>query len=481
MRLHREGLIYRGQRLVNWDPQLRTAISDLEVVAEEEQGQLWHCRYPLVDGDGAVVVATTRPETLLGDTAVAVHPEDERYRALVGHCVRLPLAGRELPVIADQQVDPEFGTGCMKITPAHDFNDYEIGLRHQLPMIDIFAEDASLNDNAPAAYRGLDRYEARRRVVAALEAEGLLEKVEPHRLKVPRGDRSGVVLEPRLTDQWFVRAGPLAEEALRAVEDGRVRFVPDNWKNSYFAWLRDIKDWCISRQLWWGHRIPAWHGPDGQLWVGHSEEAVRREYQLPDGMLLRRDEDVLDTWFSSALWSFSTLGWPEQTPELADYHPTAVLVTGFDIIFFWVARMVMMSLHLLGEVPFRDVYVTGLVRDARGQKMSKSRGNVLDPIDLVDGIGCDALVAQAHSRFDEPQTDQADRRCDAARIPRGYCRARHRRAAFHFLRLGLHDPRFALRYGAGRRLSQFLQQAVERCALCDAAGHRGGYPGGSGG
>ncbi len=448
VRLHREGLIYRGQRLVNWDPQLRTAVSDLEVIAEEEAGQLWHCRYPLVVGDGAVVVATTRPETLLGDTAVAVHPEDERYRALVGQRVQLPLTGRELPIIADEHVDPAFGTGCVKITPAHDFNDYEMGLRHQLPMIDIFTEDATLNDNAPAAYRGLDRYEARQRIVDDLEAAGLLEKIEPHRLKVPRGDRSGVVIEPRLSDQWFVRAAPLAEEAIRAVEDGRIRFVPDNWKNSYFPWLREIKDWCISRQLWWGHRIPAWHGPDGELWVGYSEEAVRREHQLPADMPLLQDPDVLDTWFSSALWSFSTLGWPDKTPELADYHPTAVLVTGFDIIFFWVARMVMMSLHLLGEVPFRDVYVTGLVRDARGQKMSKSRGNVLDPIDVVDGIDCDALVAKRTAELMRPKQVAQITKATRREFPEGI--AAHGTDALRFTFCALASTTRDLRFDMGR-------------------------------
>ena len=414
IRLYREGLIYRGQRLVNWDPELHTAISDLEVISEEEQGHLWHFNYPLAGGEGHLTVATTRPETMLGDSAVAVHPEDERYAHLIGRMVELPLTGRQIPVIADSYVEQEFGTGCLKITPAHDFNDYEVGKRHGLPMINILDDNAAINDEAPVAYRGMDRFEARQKIVADMDALGLLDKVDDHTLKVPRGDRSGVVIEPYLTNQWYVDAREMAKPAIAAVEDGSIQFVPKQWENTYFAWMRDIQDWCISRQLWWGHRIPAWYDDAGNFFVGDSEAAVRAEHGLAQDLPLRQDDDVLDTWFSSALWTFSTLGWPEDTEELATFHPSSVLVTGFDIIFFWVARMIMMTLHFRQEVPFHTVYVHGLVRDGEGQKMSKSKGNVIDPIDLIDGIDLEDLVTKRTAGMMQPQLaakiDKATRR-----------------------------------------------------------------------
>ena len=420
VRLYEEGLIYRGKRLVNWDPKLHTAVSDLEVLNEEEKGHMWHMRYPLSNGTGHLTVSTTRPETMLGDCAVAVNPEDERYKHMIGELVELPLTGRKIPIVADEHADPEFGTGCVKITPAHDFNDYAVWQRHrdELPianqihggLINIFTSDAAVRANEedegeliPAKYIGMDRYEARKAIVADLEAAGLLEQIVDHKLMVPRGDRSGAVIEPFLTDQWYVKIGPLAKPAIEAVETGKIRFVPDNWKNTYYEWMRNIQDWCISRQIWWGHRIPAWYDDEGNVYVGRSEDEVREKHGLAADYPLRQDEDVLDTWFSSALWPFSTLGWPENSDRLKAFYPTNVLVTGFDIIFFWVARMIMMGLKFMDDVPFHEVYVHGLVRDSQGNKMSKSKGNVLDPIDLIDGIELEALVAKRTSGMMQPK------------------------------------------------------------------------------
>ena len=407
-----EGLIYRGNRLVNWDPKLLTAISDLEVVSEEEDGSLWHFRYPLADnkrtltGDTHIVVATTRPETMLGDTAIAVHPNDERYLSLIGSFIDLPLCNRQIQIIADDYVDPEFGSGCVKITPAHDFNDYDIGKRHDLEMINIFTDDAHLNNNVPEKYQGMDRFKARDIIVKEFESLNLLEKIEPHKLKVPRGDRSGVVVEPYLTSQWYVSIKSLAQPAISAVENGEIEFVPKNWENTYFSWMRNIQDWCISRQLWWGHRIPAWYDEEGTVYSAPNEAAVREKYQLGKEKKLHQDEDVLDTWFSSALWTFSTLGWPDEPEYFNKFHPTNVLVTGFDIIFFWVARMIMMTLKFTDQIPFKKVYITGLVRDEHGRKMSKSKGNILDPIDLIDGIELEELITKRTADMMQPQLKQ---------------------------------------------------------------------------
>ncbi|MBC3229337.1 valine--tRNA ligase [Serratia fonticola] len=448
VRLYKEDLIYRGKRLVNWDPKLRTAISDLEVENRESKGSMWHLRYPLADGaktaEGKdyLVVATTRPETVLGDTGVAVNPEDPRYKDLIGKEIILPLVGRRIRIVGDEHADMEKGTGCVKITPAHDFNDYEVGKRHGLPMINILSFDGDILEVAevfdtlgeastaysgelPAQFRGLERFAARKAVVAAFEELGLLEEIKPHDLTVPYGDRGGVVIEPMLTDQWYVRTAPLAKVAVEAVEQGEIQFVPKQYENMYFSWMRDIQDWCISRQLWWGHRIPAWYDAEGKVYVGRTEEEVRRENNLGADVALNQDEDVLDTWFSSGLWTFSTLGWPEQTPDLKTFHPTSVLVSGFDIIFFWIARMIMLTMHFVKDengkpqVPFKTVYMTGLIRDDEGQKMSKSKGNVIDPLDMVDGISLEDLLEKRTGNMMQPQLAEKIRKRTEKQFPNG--------------------------------------------------------------
>ncbi|MFT4934129.1 MAG: valyl-tRNA synthetase [Pseudoalteromonas distincta] len=480
VQLHKEGLIYRDKRLVNWDPHFQTAISDIEVEQREVDGAYWHFAYPLEDGSGEIVVATTRPETMLGDTAVAVHPDDERYKHLVGKAVRLPIVNRPIPIVADEYPDPEKGSGAVKITPAHDFNDFQVGKRHNLPVINVFDDYARINENAPEAYRGLDRFAARKKVVEEFEALGLLREIEKTRHVVPHGDRSGAVVEPYLTDQWYVDAKTLAGPAIKAVEEGRTVFEPRNWDKTYFEWMRNIQPWCISRQLWWGHRIPAWYGPDGKAFVAETEDeakAAAREHYGRDEAL-KQDEDVLDTWFSSGLWPFSTMGWPEKTSDLARFYPTHTLITGFDIIFFWVARMMMQGIHFTGEVPFKRVFINALVRDAEGKKMSKSKGNVLDPLELVDEFGADALRFTLTAMSGQARDIKLSRqRIEGYRNfgtklwnATRFCQMNGCARAEGFDPAALQFPLNRWIVGEAARTSQAVTQALDGCGFDEAAG-----------